>query len=182
MIADLSFPGPNAPRTIFVFKLDIDPNEVEAWSKPDEAGDMHLEYALGVKKLDPAHVEVFPVSQITEFGLTRYLTDASGMSVESVAADAKKLSALRGVIVLVHNKAVSGEGEFKPRNEAEFVGRYTEAQSLSVTSPATSYEATRGTLSGGSTPGKAPGRMPWGILLISAAAIVLIAAILMGLA
>lgn len=38
MTADLSFPGPNAPRTIFVFKLDIDPNEVEAWSKPDEAG------------------------------------------------------------------------------------------------------------------------------------------------
>ncbi|MEC7761372.1 MAG: hypothetical protein VX874_05590 [Pseudomonadota bacterium] len=182
MSADLSFPGPNAPRTIFVFKLDIDPSEVEAWSKPDEAGDMYLEYALGVKKLDPAHVEVFPVSQIREFGLTRYLTDASGMSVESVAADAKMLSSLRGVIVLVHNKAVSGEGAFAPRNEAEFVGRYSEAQSLTVASTPASLEATRGMISGGSTPGKAPSRMPWGVLLISAAAIILIAAIIMGIA
>lgn len=182
MIGDLDFPGPNAPRTIFVFTLDIDPSEVEVWSKPDEAGDMHLEYALGVEKLDPAHIEVFPVSQIREFGLTRYLTDASGMSVESVAADAKKLSALRGVVVLVHNKAVSGDGEFNPRNEAAFVGRYTEAQSLSVPSTPASFEATRGTISGGSTPGKTPGRMPWGVFAVAAIAIILIAAILLGIA
>lgn len=181
---DLALPGPNAPRTIWVFLLDVDAADIDRWAKPDpDTGDWPLPDVLGLSSLTPSDVEVFPEKQISEYGLTRYLTDANGMSVESVAEDAQTLASLRGVIVLVHSRGLSDQtGRFDPAHPARFVGRYSEAESLSVSAARPAHEATRGTMSGGATSGKSPRRMPWGIFVVAAIVIVVIAAVIMGLA
>ena len=84
---DLTFPTESAARTIFVFQLDIDPARIDRWKAPDAKGEWPLPEALGVKALDASQVEVFAEEAIAEYGMVRYLTEANGMSAESVARD-----------------------------------------------------------------------------------------------
>jgi hypothetical protein len=180
----LELPGGTGPRTIWVFLLDIDPARIDTWKAPDpETGDWSLPGTLGLKDMDPAHVEVFPNSQISEYGLARYLTDANGMSVESVAEDSRTLASLSGVIALVHGKAVAGQsGHFDPAHPARFVGRYQEESKLTVSTPAPSTGGAHGSIAGGSTPGEGPRRLPWGVFIAMAAVIIAVAALIMVLA
>ncbi|MAM62113.1 hypothetical protein [Maritimibacter sp. UBA3975] len=181
---ELELPGGTGPRTIWVFLLDIDPARIDTWKAPDpDTGDWPLPGALGLKDLNPAHVEVFPEGQIAEYGLTRYLTDANGMSVESVAEDARTLASLSGVIALVHGKAVAGQtGHFDPAHPARFVGRYQEEATLTVSTPAPASASTQGSIAGGATPGQGPRKMPWGIFVAMVAVIIAVAAVIMVLA
>lgn len=164
----LAFPAANAPRMIWVFALDIDPSGIDRWDHATRNGDWPLPGVLGVHDLDPADVEVFREEAIAEYGLVRYLTDANGMSVESVAEDAATLSALPGVIVLIHSKGLAGrEGHFDPAHPARFVGRYSDAATLAVSVPRPVSTATRGIVAGGETPGRKSGLTFRVILLIA---------------
>lgn len=175
----LALPAPGAPRTIWVFMLDIDPAEIARWQAPDaESGDWPLPGVLGLKTLDPEHVEVFPEEQIGEYGLVRYLTEANGMSPASVVGDEAVLSSLPGVIVLVHSRAVAGQsGHFDPARPAHFVGRYCDAPSLIVSPPPPGGELTRGEIGGGGA-GGGSGPARWRGLGLGAAAVVVLGVLL----
>lgn len=180
---DLTFPTESAARTIFVFQLDIDPARIDRWKAPDAKGEWPLPEALGVKALDASQVEVFAEEAIAEYGMVRYLTEANGMSAESVARDEAVLSALTGVIVMVHGKAVAGrDGQFEPSGPARFVGRYSEKVSLTASTPQPAREVTRGQVAGGTTEGRETRRFPWGILGLGLLGLIVLAAILWGLA
>lgn len=175
----LSFPPENGPRTIWVFTLDIDPAEVPKWEKPTESGPWPLIGALGTSSLVPSDVEVFTEERISEYGLVRYLTEASGMSMESVAPDAPTLESISGVVALVHSKGVKGvEGHFDPAHPAHFVGRYTEPVRLTAAVPVEARELTRGVVA---SPDNSQMRFPWRIISLTSAAIAVLALILWSL-
>lgn len=181
-MSDLAFPPEHAPRSIYVFALDIEPVELPAWEPEGAAADWPLPSALGVEKLDPEQVEVFPSDRIAEYGLARYLTEANGMSPESVAEAAQTLEAQTGIIALVHSRAVAGkDGQFDPAHPARFIGRFSEKTSLTASVPNSAPETSIGVISAGATP-DAPTPFPWRIILIALVALVVLGGLLWSLA
>lgn len=179
--AEFDFVTEHDPRTMWVFSLDVSPDELPAW-EPDGADDQWpLPGALGVSHLDPAHVEVFPESRISEYGLARYLVEANGMSEKSVADAAQSLEAQTGTIVIVHGKAVEGmKGNFDPAHPAHFVGRFSERTSLKTSPVQPGPKVSQGTIQSGEAAN--PPDFPWKIIVIAIVALVILGAILWSLA
>lgn len=92
---------------IHVFGLDLTGEEAEAFlARPaDNGGGWPLKVALGADRLDPAHVEHFPVSDLAGVGLAGYLTDGMGAEAEAVMAEADRLAALQGDVVILRPAA-----------------------------------------------------------------------------
>ena len=52
-----------------MFAVDLPPEEIEDFADPDREG-WPLIAALGLYDLNPAYVEIFPVNQLEDMGLT----------------------------------------------------------------------------------------------------------------
>lgn len=94
---------------------------------------------LGTDAVDPAYVEIFPVGDIAELGLSRYLTDALDVRQEALAPDRGKLDALDGSVMIVLSKAFGGHAvSFTPGAALTLIGVYptqTAAQPAAVPLP-----------------------------------------------
>lgn len=178
----LEFIPETGPRTLWVFALDISPDELPAWEADGAREDWPLPAALGVDHLDPAHVEVFPVDRISEYGLSRYLTEASGMADIDVDKHRDTLDAAEGVIVIVHGRAIRGYegdlGAFAPKPPARFLGRFSEKVSLQTSPVQPGPKLSQGTLDGRGAPTP---NYPWFIIGIAIVALVVLGIILWGL-
>lgn len=168
-------------RSVWVFQLDAPEEALEAWEKPASARGngkppvWPLRDALGVEGLDPDKLEVFPVTRIGDYGLARYLTEANGFPDDAVNADAAKLSAITGNVVLVYSEALGEDAvRLRPRAPLAFIARYDTRPDLRMSAPIHTESAT-GQLSH-DTPSSPPFRMPiWPLALFVGLAIGLIA-------
>lgn len=144
----LEFGPDTGLRELWLFTLFVLSDEVAKWEPPRPgypARDWPLEEALGAGPLDPAHVYVFEASDLGPGGLRHYLAGAHGMDVEQVEADAQKLDAIRGTVVLVLSGALKTRpGRFDPQPPVNFIAHFAEAQSLDLTPPQPAHASARG--------------------------------------
>jgi len=130
---------PGAFRVIWVFELDLPEAEVKPMLAEAEGREDALApilAALGVPGLAPGGVEVFQAGAFEGYGLSRYLTEGAGMEGEGVAAEAARLDALRGPVVLVHSAALpDGARQLQAVAPLRLVGRFAENLDLSVRTP-----------------------------------------------
>ncbi len=119
----------NHHDTVWVFRVNLPEAEAEAFNKENhtDGGEViwPMREALGIDHLDHDFIELFNVSTLDEYGFTKYLTDANGISDDALEADQAKLDALDGMIVLVFSSALGSDASrFTPREPLEFIGRY----------------------------------------------------------
>jgi hypothetical protein len=168
-------------RELWLFSLFVTADELARWEPPrpgSPARDWPLEAALGAGPLDPAHVQVFEAGDLGPGGLRRYLADAHGMDAGQVDADAGKLDALRGAVVLVLSGALSERpGRFSPGRPLKFVGRYSARQSLSPATPHRPSASTTGHIAPAPAPAPAT-RRP---LILTIFALIVLAALVLAL-
>lgn len=87
-----------------------------------------LAEALGAA-LDPAYVDVIPVSDLAEVGLRGFLIDGHGVDQEALSKDQAKLDALSGVVVVLTSKAFKARpAELAESPEVSLIGAYPLAE------------------------------------------------------
>lgn len=88
-----------------------------------------LAQLLGTAEFDPAYVEIFPVADVAELGVSRYLSDALDVKESALSKDRGKLDALAGSVMIVLSAAFPGKAlSFTPGAALTLIGTYpTEA-------------------------------------------------------
>ena len=173
MTDDLTLPGRDGARTIWVFSADLDPAAFNAFARPGET--WPLARALGLPGLSPAAVETFLTSDLQDYGLERYLTEAHGMDPASVAPDAARLAALDGPVVLLFSRDLpEGADRIDPDLPLAFIGRYAAPYSLAPAAPHLPSDSTRGHLAGPAGPAS-DSRSIQRLLLITLGALIALA-------
>lgn len=158
-------------KSVWVFTLDVPENQLKPWEHEafpedeDARTIWPLRDALGLEQLDNDFTEVFPVSNIREYGLARYLTEANGYDDDSIAPDSAVLESLTGPVALVHSQALGNQlVTLRPEPPLKFVGRYDARPDPRMPAPIISPGAA-GNLAQGA-PVDPRGRMPvWPLLL-----------------
>jgi hypothetical protein len=83
------------------------------------------ELALGSAAFDPAHAEVFPISDLGDMPLATYLVEGAGVDPETLQADRFKLTSLEGWIMVVYSSAFKGRAQtLTPSAQVTLVGAY----------------------------------------------------------
>ena len=128
---------------------------------------------LGVESLPEGGYEYFPVSDLDDLGVAGYLTQGMGMDPGPVRADASRLDALRGHLLVLPSAAVRGK-TLNPRAPLRWIGTYSEAFEPAPMERLQS-DAAEGTLSGppGPSQGAVLGRVATVALLVLAALVIL---------
>lgn len=99
-----------------LFLVDIPPGEVDGF---DPAA------ALGIEKLDPGQIEVFPLTDLKGLGLSGYMREGLGIAEEEI--DAARLDALEGVVFVLRSAAFEGATlTLAPRAPLRWIGTYRE--------------------------------------------------------
>ena len=180
MSDDLTLPARDDARAIWVFTAALDAPAFAAFTKPGET--WPLAQALGLPGLRPGSVETFLASDMSDYGLDRYLTEAHGMDPESVAPDATRLAALEGPVVLLFNRDLpAGAARLDPEPPLAFVGRYDAPYDLAPSAPHPETASTRGALAGPAGPEPDPGPMRR-MLLVTLAVLIALALLVLALA
>ncbi|THH34393.1 hypothetical protein E4Z66_18310 [Aliishimia ponticola] len=89
--------------------------------EPDTAAERRAQL-LGVRDLNPAYVEVFPVSDLEELGLAGYLVEGNGVDPEELAPHRARLAALDGWVMIVYSQAFGDQAvTLRPAPEATLI-------------------------------------------------------------
>ena len=84
------------------------------------------ERLLGDAHLDPAFVEIFDLADLSDVGLSRYLTEGLGVPATAIA-DPKHLDTLTGPVVILLSRALHGrEAALTLDPRLSLVGTYAE--------------------------------------------------------
>ncbi|MFV1465460.1 MULTISPECIES: hypothetical protein [unclassified Phaeobacter] len=109
-------------RMIHVFDLDMRSEQARFLREPGA-----LAQVLGIEYVDLDHVEIFPVSDLEDLGLIGYLRDGCGIPVEQLEADAQRLMAIDGYVLLLRSRAFRGEEtRLIPAHQIRHIGDYSE--------------------------------------------------------
>lgn len=112
---------------IRLFRVQLPPEEIAEFAGLAGEGPA-LAAALGVDRLDPEYVEVFPVSDLTGLGLVGYLTEGLGVAPEDLAQDRAMIDAVDGHVLVLSSGAFEGRAEtLRPRAPLRWVGIWREA-------------------------------------------------------
>ncbi|MGH1367838.1 MAG: hypothetical protein ACRBCL_04420 [Maritimibacter sp.] len=176
MTDPLTLPDRADTRTVWVFALDVPPDELPSWIPPKTLEQAQSEWpmlaALGVDQVIAQHVEVFEVEDLAGVGLASYLSDAHGMTL---GADAAHLEHLTGAVALVFASALpASSGRLSPSKPLRFVARLENPFDLAPVTPLT-FPA-QGTIA--PIAASEPMRFPWRILTCTAGALLALALIL----
>lgn len=99
-----------------LFMVDIPPEEVSAFDPAP---------ALGVEKLDPEQVEMFPLTDLKGLGLSGYMREGLGIAEEEI--DNARLDALKGVVLIIRSAAFGGAAVMlAPKAPLRWIGTYRE--------------------------------------------------------
>ncbi|MDE4174824.1 hypothetical protein PXK01_11705 [Phaeobacter sp. PT47_59] len=105
---------------IRLFRLDMRPEQAAFLKEPGA-----LAQVLGIDMLDMEQVDIFPVSDLEEIGLTGYLTEGMGVPEEQVAADRERLDALDGHVMAIRSRAFGGrEMRLTPADQIQLFATY----------------------------------------------------------
>ena len=91
-----------------------------------DGGATPLAHALGAE-IDPTYAEVFAIADIAPMSLRDYLAQAHDIPEAALAADAARLDALSGDVVVLAPRAVEGAGAMQPDPQLTQIGSYTPA-------------------------------------------------------
>ncbi|MBQ4826995.1 hypothetical protein J4729_20965 [Leisingera sp. HS039] len=122
---------------IRLFALDMRPEQAAFLKEPGA-----LAQVLGIKVLDMDQVEIFPVSDLEDIGLTGYLNEGCGVPRTQVEEDREMLDALDGHVLLIRSRAFDGaETRLTPAEQIILTGTYGERQTNWSAPPATAESA-----------------------------------------
>ncbi|UWQ33560.1 hypothetical protein K3555_03325 [Leisingera sp. M527] len=122
---------------IRLFTLDMRPEQAAFLKEPGA-----LAQVLGIEALDMDQVEIFPVTDLEDIGLTGYLTEGCGVPRAQVEEDRGMLDALDGHVLLIRSRAFDGaETRLTPAEQITLVGTYGERQTNWSAPPATAESA-----------------------------------------
>lgn len=103
-----------------LFTLDMRPEEAKFLREPGA-----IDQVLGVTDLDPAQIDIFPVSDLEDLGLYGYLSEGGGVSVDQL--NRNELEAIEGWVVVLRSAAFGGRAvELRPDPRLHLVGLFTE--------------------------------------------------------
>ncbi|MFO6465803.1 hypothetical protein ACK8OR_15525 [Jannaschia sp. KMU-145] len=122
---------PNDPR-IHVFSVSDGPLRLAHQTYLSQLTDppadaLPLETALGAS-VDATYAEVFAIDDIAPMTLRDYLAQAHDIPADALSADAARLDALSGDVVVLAPRAVDGVATLTPRPELTHIGSYSTAQ------------------------------------------------------
>ncbi|MBO9478411.1 hypothetical protein J7382_12765 [Shimia sp. R11_0] len=115
-----------------LFALDLPSEEITAFREPvyDTDGDITdwpLQRALGFTYLDEDFIEIFPISDLEDLGLTGYMVQGLGIAEADVKEDAARLSSQKGWILVVLSSAFEGAAQtLSPQSPLRWIGTYKE--------------------------------------------------------
>lgn len=115
-----------------LFAVDVPPEEIEAFRTQVIGVDgallsWPLKEALGFTYLDEDFIELFPVSDLEEMGLTGYMIEGLGIAQKDVAEDATRLTAQKGWVLIVLSAAFDGVAQtLSPKAPLRWIGTYKE--------------------------------------------------------
>ncbi len=161
---------------VWVFDLDVEPEKLKAYK--GEEGRAALQAALGAETLDPAHAEVFDVSDLAGLGLAAYLQEGYGVPDDQLDGLRARLDGLKGAVVVLSAKAFGGDNAvLKPRAPLRLVASLSEDRPPVAFAPLPSGAAA-GTLAGPPVPDQSVSkpRILMSVLLGIAALIILVIA------
>ncbi|UWQ80182.1 hypothetical protein K3725_03990 [Leisingera sp. S132] len=122
---------------IRLFALDMRPEQAAFLKEPGA-----LAQVLGIDALDMDQVEIFPVSDLEDIGLTGYLTEGCGVPRAQVEDDRRMLQSMEGHVLLIRSRAFGGEEtRLTPAAQIKLKGTYGERRTNWSAAPATSESA-----------------------------------------
>jgi hypothetical protein len=95
-------------------------------TEPEAPSAVPLVEAVGAD-IDATYAEVFAVGDLAPMSLRDYLAQAHDVPADTLAADAAKLDALSGDVVVLAPRAVEGIAALSPRPELTPIGAYAPA-------------------------------------------------------
>lgn len=170
--------------TLRVLHLDLPPEAVDRFTRMAGTGEWPLKYALGAQKLRESFVDVVAIKDLGAMPLTQYLAEAYDVSPRTLGADAARIDALEGHVVILPPQAFDGTSQtLTVAAPLHLVGSYGEVRPTARGAKVRS-ESSRGLASGGAAPAGRKGRSPvllWLVLAILAVlALVLFISLLRG--
>ncbi|MCX7558783.1 hypothetical protein OS190_04335 [Sulfitobacter sp. F26204] len=109
--------------TTRVFSLSMPPAQARALRNSPQAQSA----ILGVESLNTDGVEVFPLTDLGDIGLTGYLREGTDAREDDIKRDGGKLAALDGWVMLVHSVAFGGAGgSLTPDSALTLIGTYAQ--------------------------------------------------------
>lgn len=164
-----------------VFHLDLPDQAVERFTVQAGTGEWPLKYGLGAEHLKPESVDVVKIEDLGEMPLSAYLTEAHGVTKDSLGASAAEIDGLKGHVVVLPSYAFERRAQtLTVRQPLRWVGSFEENRSPAITPKLASKSAEgSGTASAGSAGGKDHGFGRW--LFLAIAAILVFAFVLFAL-
>lgn len=92
-----------------VFDVDLDRAEAETFNRRN--GSWPLQDALGAETLDPHHVDLIQVEDLTGFGLHQYLEEGMGVSWDDLEDEHVVVEGLKGTVLIVGSRAFGGQAQ-----------------------------------------------------------------------
>jgi len=136
---------------------------------------------LGDPDLDPAHVELFDVADLSDIGLAGYLTEGLGVPDAALEADRTVLQELKGPVLVLLSKALHGRAvTLTPDPRLTLIGTYAEDRPPVHFEPLPSA-ATQGVLTPPALPSR-PAQRPTLAFLLLGVALALVAGVALWLA
>lgn len=112
--------APHERGVLRLFTLNMRPEEAKFLREPGAA-----DQVLGVDGLDSEHIDIFPVADLEDLGLSGYLHDGCGVSEDQL--DKGALDAIEGWVMVVRSAAFRGRAaELKPDSRLNLSGLFTE--------------------------------------------------------
>lgn len=115
-----------------LFAVDLPGEEIENFRTPKinsdgELAEWPLDDALGFSFLDEDFIELFPVSDLEDLGLTGYMVEGLGIAQKDVDEDAARLTAQKGWVLVVLSAAFGGVAQtLTPKSPLRWLGTYRE--------------------------------------------------------
>ncbi|HEY9039468.1 MAG TPA: hypothetical protein VIN05_11085 [Roseovarius sp.] len=118
----------NAHETgiVRVFAVDIPTDEIDAFIARN--GRWPLREALGAETLDPEHIQVFDVADLTGVGLPAYLIDGHAIPEDQIAPLRSRLEGQTGTVMVITSSAFNGTAQtLTPRAPLRLIASFSEA-------------------------------------------------------
>lgn len=107
---------PGERGIVRIFAVDLTVDQIKGFD---------VAAALGVDRLDAAGIELFPVDDVKEIGLSGYMHEGLGIAADEL--DAARLDALEGYVLVVLSAAFAGQAAtVTPKSPLRWIGTYTE--------------------------------------------------------
>ena len=144
---------PTEHGVVRVFAVDLTPEEIKPFNRRN--GSWPLQQALGADTLDPDHLELFPVEDLDELGLARYLEEGHGIDADEISEMRQRLGGLSGHVLIVKSRAFGGTAQtLEPRAPLRLIASFNEDRAPVSFDPLPA-EGARGTTGGKPPPSPA---------------------------